>query len=143
MSARIISLYQMPDVVMVILGLPTGVLYENQVCGNACLDERYEGALAPLGFKAPDAERLMSLPFPSAYNIDNKLADMIDEILSGEPYSQYLKVDRSRLHESYDAWVHVLCEITEDSVFQPMGPYMGAPRGFGPLRGVLTWPNSD
>lgn len=143
MSTRRIRLSQMPRDVMLILGYPTGIVYENQVGGVACRQEELEGVLMPVGLPPEDAERFMALPFPGATALDADVADMIDDILASVPFARYLKVDRSHLRDSYESWVFVLAEIPEDSTFQIYGPYFGAPRGFGMVRGVLTWPNSD
>ncbi len=43
-----------------------------------------------------------------------------------------LKVDRSRLHESVEAWVYV--DILDE-------PYLN--RGLTPCKAILTWENSD
>jgi Family of unknown function (DUF6210) len=143
MSTRRIRLSHMPRDVMLIIGYPSGVVYENQVGGVACSRGELEGVLVPVGLPAGDAERFMALPFPGAAALNADVADRIDEILASVPFARYLKVDRNRLRESCEAWVFVLAEIPADSTFQLYGPYFGAPRGFGPAGGVLTWPNSD
>lgn len=143
MSTRKIRLSHMPDDVMLILGYPTGIVYENQVGGVACRHEEFEGVLVPVGLPPEDAARFMALSFPRTAAIDADVADRIDEILASVPFARYLEVDRSRLRDSCESWVFVLAEIPQDSTFQLYGPYFGAPRGFGPVRGVLTWPNSD
>jgi hypothetical protein len=140
---RRVNLYDMPRDVMLIIEYPTGVLYENQCGGVACSQEDLEGVLVPVGLPPVDAERVMALPFPGGAALNAEVADMIDEILASVSFAKYLRVDRSRLSDSCEAWVFVVAETPQDSDFQIYGPYFGSPRGFGTVRGVLTWPNSD
>ena len=128
---------------MLVIEYPTGIFYENQCGGVACSQEEIEGVLVPLGLPREDAERFMTAPFPRAAPVNVEVADMLDEILASAAFAKYVKVDRSRLIDSCEAWVFVVAETPEDSELQLYGPYFGAPRGFGTVRGVLTWPNSD
>ena len=140
---RRVNLYDMPRDVMLIIEYPSGVFYENQCGGVACCQAELEGVLVPLGLAPEDVERFMTSPLAGAARLDVELADMIDGILASVFFAKYIRVDRSRLSDSCEAWVFVVAETPEDSAFQLYGPYFGAPRGFGTVRGVLTWPNSD
>ena len=60
-------------------------------------------------------------------------ADAIDALLGKSRLTSFVSVDRSRLHDSTEAWVYVHLEGGEE------GPLTG----FEGSSGVLTWPNSD
>jgi hypothetical protein len=140
---KIIDMCLMPDEVMLILEHSSGVYYENQVGGVVCSRATLEGVLAPIDIHSDAMQLIMSLPYDAGVGISGELADEIDRALAGSPGAHYLKVDRSRLPESLEAWVFVVADIPERAVFELYGPYSGAPRGFGRSTGVLTWPNSD
>lgn len=143
MPKQMIILYNMPTAVMMIVSHPSGIFYGNQVGGVACSQEELEGVLVPVGLEPAEAEQLMKLPFPGAAALNAEVADMIDGILSSVPFSRHLKVDRSRLRDSCEAWVFVVGETPDDNILQRERPYFGGIYGFGAIRGVLTWPNSD
>ncbi len=66
--------------------------------------------------------------------IDEETADFLDALFARHPTIKELKmrVDRSRLKECVEAWIHV--------TFDPPGDYYFTVPG---TAGVLTWPNSD
>jgi hypothetical protein len=68
--------------------------------------------------------------------IDEETADFVDGLLAASPLTRGIIVDRTRLKESMEAWVHVT--ITSDSQNDDR-----AFRGFDGGSGVLTWDNSD
>ena len=69
--------------------------------------------------------------------IDEATAEHVDHILSLSPETSYLKVDRTRLDDSREAWIYV-------NVFEPTGdPDSARISGFGKCKGVLVWGNSD
>ncbi len=140
---KIINLYALPYEAMLILEWASGVTYENQVGGTLCLQATAEGVLAPVDLDPDAVEQIMNLPYEPRYGISAEVADAIDGVLAASPSGRYLKVDRARLAESFEAWVFVVADIPESSEHQLQGPYFGAPRGFGRSTGVLTWPNSD
>jgi hypothetical protein len=143
MSLLKISRFDMPYEVMLILQHSTGVAYENQVGGVICWQAELEGVLAPVELGPNSVERIMNLSYQARRGITAELADGIDEVLAATPGGRYLKVDRDRLDESWEAWVFVVVDSPVSTVHDLTGPYFGAPRGFGATRGVLTWPNSD
>ena len=69
--------------------------------------------------------------------LDEMDAELIDGELREIAFGDCLRVDRARLRESHEAWVHVVLDGSdeESSLFAGFGPY--------PRRGVITWPNSD
>jgi Family of unknown function (DUF6210) len=151
MSLKLILLRDLEQMVLII-ACPDGVRYQNQVGGVVCWRAEMEGVLAPLYLAPEDADRIMTCPYPAGImGITSEIADTIDTILGPKPATSFLKVDRTRLDESWEAWVHVLINVppeaasgawtsTSTSTFDK---YTGPIYGFSPARGVLTWPNSD
>jgi hypothetical protein len=67
--------------------------------------------------------------------LDDADADLIDSILQDRRFDG-VTVDRARLTESHEAWVHVIVARESDlALFSGFGPY--------PHPAILTWPNSD
>jgi len=140
---KIVNLYGLPYEVMLVLEQASGVTYENQVGGTLCWKATAEGVLAPVDLDPNAVEQIMNLPYEPHSGISPEVADAIDGVLAASPGGRFLKVDRTRLAESFEAWVFVVADIPDSSEHQLLGPYFGAPRGFGRSTGVLTWPNSD
>lgn len=144
MLASLIVLYGMPDELMLIVEYRSGVRYLNQVGGVVCAKEEQEGVLAPVDVARPTLEAIQNCPYPQgAQGISPEIADTIDALLASETRARMLKVDRSRLHESWEAWVYVRIDAPFKNVMSLNDNYYGSVYGFGPARGVLTWQNSD
>ena len=144
MTQLTISLFFMPYNAMLVIEHASGVVYRNQVLGVLCRQAELEGVLAPVDFSDADLERIMNLPYEPRSGFAEHLADALDEIFAAAPRARYLKVDRARLQDSSEAWVFVLIDTPADRTeFVPGMDYFGSMYGFGPVRGVLTWPNSD
>ena len=119
----------------------TGVVFTNQVNGTACEHREIEGILIPINNDcAPEnyqdllETKLCALFDDAAWGpFTQRKANEIDAVLKAYAETRGIKVDRSRLRESVEAWVYVVAEKTE----------FGCYRGFGKIRGILTWPNSD
>lgn len=122
--------------------------------GTACLAPELEGAFLPLRndcsskdrkFLSPEHELAEHFVGPkwrgtgAISGIDEADADVIDAIVKKYELNNFLKVDRTRLSDSHEAWVYV--EIlgsegdTQTSLCSGFEPY--------PRPGVLTWCNSD
>lgn len=140
---RIVSLYFMPDDIMLIVECPSGVIYRNQVAGVTCLQAEVEGVLAPFAVNRALVDQIMALPYEDTPSLTNEIADVIDTALASDLAMRFVRVDRKRLSESFEAWVHVIA-VTQEAV-DPNTPsdYHGSVFGFGTTTGVLTWPNSD
>lgn len=122
----------------------SGVQYQNQVNGVVNWQGEIEGVLAPLRVPLEVAEHLAALPYPQGIGgISSEIADSIDSLMSSTNTTNFLKVDRAQLGESCEAWIYVLIESPEHGQWKQDGGYFGSVYGFGPTRGVLTWPNSD
>lgn len=119
---------------------PTGVVYTQQVGGVRCLHPQVEGLFVPLGNDLDEngcllgpQERLDTLFSGHGAHVDEALADRLDAVFREPRWGVELRVDRSRLAESWEAWVAVRVEGGADLV-------TGWPM---PCGGFLTWCNSD
>jgi Family of unknown function (DUF6210) len=144
MPLKRIILWTMPDELMFVIEHPSGVLYENQVGGVVCFNGEQEGVLAPLDVARATVEAVQNLPYPQGVEgISEEIADALDALLTAESRASMIKVDRERLHESWEAWIYVRIEAPRTIVRNIHDDYHGSVYGFGPSRGVLTWQNSD
>lgn len=131
-----------------IIKWPSGVFFSNQTGGYACHHPQVEGVFVPLmDREAPYCEALEELEryfTGEKYGgwcdngIDTETADFIDSLLATAIGLQFIKVDRSMLADSEEAWVHA---IIYPNQYEPRSPVVhGFEDGVG---AVLTWPNSD
>jgi hypothetical protein len=132
---RVICLYGLEQIVLILLE-PTGILYQNQVGGCACYQEYAEGILAPLDHGAGllDFLSVHMRDMTRGCTMTDNEADLVDAQLKHCLSTKNLRVDRSKLNESFEAWLHVIIDPYADD------PYI---TGFSNTRGILTWPNSD
>jgi hypothetical protein len=78
------------------------------------------------------------------YCLTSKDADFLDAQFMQSFDAKYLRVDRSRLDGSMEAWVYVTADqsfngnVKDESVY-----YNTAFKGFTGTGAVLTWDNSD
>lgn len=141
---RKILLRGMPDELMLIIECKSTVYYENQVGGVTCWRENIEGVLAPVDVAASTKQQIQDLPYAAgAAGISMEIADKIDLLLSSEAAARYLKVDRSRINDSWEAWIYVVALTPKGTAADYDSDYFGSPYGFETARGVLTWVNSD
>lgn len=126
----------------VILACPTGVVYQNQVGGHACLQRQLEGAYAPLDGELTSLEDTLVRHFaaPRASRaLQAQDADLIDAALDrAHPIGRQVRVDRARLGDSCEAWVWVEVRAPTAGDRFPLLQFAGER-----LSGVLTWANSD
>ena len=148
-----------------VLKWPSGCAYFNQTGGHACLQSWAEGLLVPLaGASTSTEERLYELfgSRSSKYGghcsreIDELDARHIDALLAAHHRAfagqQIIRVDRARLADSHEAWVHVVIAphptrparlplamgaLEDGHAF--FWPFFGLPSS----EAVLTWNNSD
>lgn len=122
---------------------PSGVFYTHEAGGYGCHPELAQGVYAPLHRQTEDdQESLLIAHFCGpkwngwcSDSIDEQTADYVDYVLSLAPATHYLKVDRTRLDDSKEAWIYVnVAEPTDEHA--PVS-------GFGPCKGVFVWGNSD
>lgn len=144
MGGKKIMLWGMPDALMLIIEHDSGVVYENQVGGNICWPGMQEGVLAPVEVGPLTQEKIEVLPYPNgAAGISVEIADELDTLLASENTTRFLSVDRSRLHECWEAWIYVIISAPPGQSVSPGEKYFGPAYGFGIKRAVLTWINSD
>ena len=135
-----VTLHAFPDIGLIVKAA-TGVLYSNQAGGFACLHPEVEGFFVPLRtpFGMRELNALQDL-FPSGFDaedgMDEETAERIDRLLTRQGL-KCIRVDRSKLAESWEAWVHV----TVSGELDYKVPLEGATPAR--LEAVLTWPNSD
>ena len=96
-----------------ILSFPSGVSYTNQAAGSVCLQPAHEGVLVPLTDQLVDQEALLRNYFVTNFNIrrhgnslNDEAADFIDNVLSMSRITSHIKTDRSKLDQSFEAWVN-------------------------------------
>ncbi len=129
-----------------ILEHPTGITYGNQAGGTYCLQPSCEGIFVswyndvevPSGKLMSTEEALEGLPWEiCSSSMTAADADAVDAVLRAAPAFHGIRVDRTRLADSYEAWVHVVIEPTHklSNVVARVDPF--------PRTGVLTWCNSD
>jgi hypothetical protein len=134
-----VCLYWLDRAALVIL-MPSGVIYFNQTGGNFCLQSEAEGILFPIN-NEPRLGHLhdgsldirLAQATPEMIRISETTAQRIDTLLEEFLYNDIVKVDRSKLEQSNEAWIHV--EIDEQS--------SGDLNDFAGYKAILTWPNSD
>jgi Family of unknown function (DUF6210) len=133
----IVDLSEFPDLGLIIK-LPTDIRYTSQTAGFACEHPEVEGVFVPLRTRVgrPELATLSGM-FRGAWNsLGDHQADSLDAFLKRCDF-QRICVDRSKLTESTEAWVHVTVSgIEEDAV--PL-----AIDSSEILYGILVWPNSD
>jgi hypothetical protein len=164
----IIRLWHGPGLGLILLG-ESGVLYTNQTGGYACLHPAAEGWYVPLVDSRYDQDAALKAYFGGppwngacATGITNADADFVDRLLQSSSVSAFLRVDRERLTNSHEAWLHVVIGTVpiKATVFPPAsapGGQSSAPLppptpinrakapvyGFSGYRGILTWCNAD
>jgi len=148
----LIYLYEVPGLSL-ILKWPSGFAYATQTGGFACLQSWAEGILLPLG---PRGQERLDERFGEGRTkydgycwngIDADDADWLDFVLThlepGHNWGPLITVDRSRLADSWEAWVHVRIGPHPEREPAPPGgdswPFHGIPA----QEAILTWENSD
>lgn len=125
--------------VALIVERASGVVYSNQAGGTGCLQPEMEGSLVPVSGQHqeddPDAmEARLAAVFDNGGHFDERMADQVDSVLASAGHTTGVTVDRTRLSDSMEAWIHVrLASKVGDGTIE----------GLASTTGVLTWPNSD
>lgn len=139
-SAMHVTLHSFPDLGLIVKA-PTGVIYSNQTGGFANLHPQVEGFFVPLRtyFGMRELRALQGV-CPSGLDaddgMDEETAARVDWILDHQGLES-IRVDRAKLAESWEAWIHVrLSGDLGDKV-----PLEG--QRADRLEAVLIWPNSD
>jgi hypothetical protein len=133
----IVDLDEFPDLGLIIKAA-TGVRYTSQTSGFACEHPRAEGFFVPLRTRVgrPELATLSGLFRGDWSALDAGQADALDSALSRHGIRS-VRVDRSMLAESREAWVHVIVSaLAEEAVPLASGSSEDLPA-------ILIWPNSD
>lgn len=166
----IIRLWHGRGLGLIVLG-ESGVLYTNQTGGYACLHPAAEGWYVPLVDSRYDQDAALKAYFSGppwngecAEGITTADADFVDRLLQSSTVSAFLHVDRERLSNSHEAWLHVMVGVVpvKATVYPPSSRNPGdkpktepvrpptpinrakAPvYGFSGCRGILTWSDAD
>jgi len=125
---------------------PSGVTYANQTGGYACKHPKMEGVFVPLVNPEIDQQTALEDHFTGPKwgghcyrGIDAETADVVDAILANSTLTRRLKVNREKLADSEEAWVHVLIASDEEVEGERFEEFLGFFSGMG----VITWKNSD
>ena len=138
----------------------SGVRYNNQTGGTNCLSPIEEGVYLPLFDDLHDQATPLASYFTDTkiyttgtVGIDEMDAEFIDSILSIGDFTKLLKVDRTRLNDSHEAWLYVdilfKSKVSdfgfsgEVSTKEQIDTLLSPMYGFYGSKGVLTWENSD
>lgn len=123
------------DGIGLIISFPSGVIYTNQVGGFGCFHPEMEGFFVPLSLGHKNILFALQQHFKGNWHhIENSDADIIDKLLRTDEF-EFVKVDRSKMNESFEAWIYIDIEqLSRD---------LQLLNGFGNTKGVLTWMNSD
>jgi len=135
----------------IIVPHPCGVFYKNQVGGYSCSHCELEGILVPLTTGGSGSQNL-SNTCPLAIELfdyffkgskwkghcyrglDEETADHLDALFQKYKSTSFLRVDRTLLSKSKEAWIHVTLHFPDAglSLFSVSSK-----------TAILTWPNSD
>lgn len=164
-----VDLEPVPGELYLIIEWPSAEMYSNQVGGYACRHPRMRGLLLAL-HQTPQnrVEHFLSLadwmfavgstpapnPRPAGVTeycgwcreLKTADADALDPTLQfiAPACLRHLAVDRQRLGDSTEAWVHVVGAAYITPNGQPAGPDPSREQWtLAGFRGVLTWENSD
>lgn len=141
-TPRHVDLWQLHPVAGIIVAHPSGVVYTNQAGGYATYHPSMEGVFVPLPrpgeLQASLDEHFFDGPKWEGYcysGIDVETADFIDQLLSTLPPMRGVRVNRERMKESMEAWIHLTISPSADDD--------SAVSDFAGTAAVLTWENSD
>lgn len=132
-TKREVCLYNLEQLALIIKS-ESDVAYYNQAGGYACLKPSSEGILILIDDEMRAILKGLSFIIINKPRLTDKDADQIDDILNSNTGSKGLIVDRNKLEDSMEAWVHVLINY-QNANFDI--------KGFKEVEGILTWNNSD
>jgi hypothetical protein len=130
-----------------IIKAKTGIVWTNQAGGVSCLQPECEGLFVPYGNDLSFDGKLISLEstlFEVFQKADEQTwVQLFERALASYAAAHWapfreIELDRSRLRDSVEAWVHVIYRPTPES-YPPLVEGLGEP----PFEAVLTWSNSD
>jgi hypothetical protein len=138
---KAVCLYPLKQLAL-IMSEPSGVFYYNQAGGHMCCNQEEEGVLVFVDESFNCLYDEISRYTFNLWELKKKDADYLDLLFKRK--LKYVKVDRTRLKDSMEAWIYVVFEHG-----LPKQPKKLSLRnniyfsGFDSKKGVLTWDNSD
>jgi hypothetical protein len=132
-----IELWNYDGVGFILLG-KSGVIYSTQAAGLGCEHPEEEGWFFPVGdyLGGTKATEKLAVQFRgSPAPILPEEADFLDDFFRAR-YGK-IKVDRSRLEHSREAWVYV---VARAGAKEPIFEYV---EGWKGRHAIFIWPNSD
>lgn len=149
---EVVTLWDLVGAALIFKG-PTGIRYENQVGGTGCLVRGTEGSLVPFANVVTDPDGRVVGPSDAleSYFLNGPHGGTGATLGLNEPdacevemvFAQWvngpgaIRVDRDRLAQSCEAWVHVVVDVGAT------GLVARDPEGPTSRDAVLTWMNSD
>jgi hypothetical protein len=135
---RVIELDSFIGLGLIILH-PSGAIYTNQVAGNGCFHPEVEGVFVPLetDVNRYELNTLQQYFTGSWHSLNEPEANLVDTVLQRSRLGlDWISVDRSRLKDSFEAWVYVKLNPKKGRMLEVL-------TGFDDSLGILVWPNSD
>lgn len=126
-----------------IISYPSGVEISNQTGGTTCYQPSIEGVYLPIVNSCSLSNELISpeielFEYFSKYGCDflrEVDIEIINKILDKYKLSDFIKIDLDMLKQSHESWIYV--DVYYDEKHDLLDCF-----NF-PLKGVLTWSNSD
>lgn len=137
----LVDLDAFPDLGLIIKA-PTGVRYSTQAAGLAYEHPETEGYFVPLRAQVgrPELATLFGLFRGSWERMSVPQANLLDSTFNRHGFKS-IRVDRSLLDQSREAWIHVIVSPNEQgSIPRELMPLAGLSEE---ARGVVIWPNRD
>jgi transcriptional antiterminator Rof (Rho-off) len=123
----------------IILEWSSGIVYETQTAGIACRDGRAEGVLIPIAGHTLEEDILQYIYKKyneHCWDLDVADADHIDFAFQKNYDTKYFTVNRDKLKESREAWIHITIQYPSDYKWPLF-------KGVSANQAILTWKNSD
>lgn len=138
-SSTTVLLYELGGLALIIPS-KTGIVYRTQSGGHSCFQTEAEGYIVPIaGERQGIVERLHShFAGPKwggwcSQGIDDQTADEIEQLLDEVSRRDQITIDRDKLEDSWESWIHVKIH----------GQLLSLIENSNPTSAILTWPNSD
>lgn len=124
-----------------IVKAPTGVRYSNQVAGYGCEHPEAEGCFAPLSSRIGRPLAALFAIFGGGWDcLDAMQANAVDDALRQHGLA-CVRVDRSMLERSWEAWIHVI--ISPEELDCRARAQIPLTKLSTEARAILIWPNCD
>jgi hypothetical protein len=133
-GGKAISLYNLSGLGLILEDASSDVTYLNQTAGHCCGQRHARGFFV---FVEDETRRIYNAIAPFMENKETLSAadaDYLDTVFTDNYKARHLSVDRTKLEQSEEAWVHVKVALDDESESYT---------GFAAETGILTWDNSD